>query len=381
MKSSLALISPLRVRIHTDTLPRGKRIRARARWTDPISGVRKSRSITVDSEASAYEFFSALRSHVGADLDPFITLTDYADQIGDRFLRGVDMTSTASGYRAGLRLRALPALGRLCIRDITTGIVDRSIDRWEIEHSRSALKNTIAALTRVLDEAVRDEIITRNPVRDRAHRRYRMREAPQKQAPIPTLTDVERIVAACATIHQSYADHVLISALLAARSSEVAGLVVGDIDWAKKLVTIERQCFPGAGGLTIKPPKGHRARRVPIIEPLEPVLRRLTMQRARNLPLLRGPRGGVITTAALRNATDWDALVASLGLPGLRRHDLRHAGATWFANAGVPIHVVSDILGHASVETTRAYLHTDNTALQNAAVRISEHLLEVTMNS
>lgn len=381
MKSSLALIPPLGVRINTDTLPRGVRIRARARWTDPISGIRKSRSITVDNEESAYEFFSALRSHVGAHLDPFVTLTDYTDQIGDRFLRGVDMTSTASGYRAGLQLRALPALGRLCIRDITTGIVDRSIDRWEIEHSRSALKNTIAALTRVLDEAVRDEIITRNPVRDRAHRRYRMREAPQKQAPIPTLTDVERIVAACATIHQSYADHVLISALLAARSSEVAGLVVGDIDWAKKLVTIERQCFPGAGGLTIKPPKGHRARRVPIIEPLEPVLRRLTMQRARNLPLLRGPCGGVITTAALRNATDWDALVASLGLPGLRRHDLRHAGATWFANAGVPIHVVSDILGHASVETTRAYLHTDNTALQNAAVRISEHLLEVTMNS
>ncbi|WP_230854991.1 tyrosine-type recombinase/integrase [Arthrobacter terrae] len=105
------------------------------------------------------------------------------------------------------------------------------------------------------------------------------------------------------------------------------------------------------------------------------------MRRARNLPLLRGPRGGVITSAALRNATDWDALVASLGLPGLRRRDLRYAGATWFANAGVPIHVVSDILGHASVETTRAYLHTDNTTLQNAAVRINEHLLEATMDS
>lgn len=119
------------------------------------------------------------------------------------------------------------------------------------------------------------------------------------------------------------------------------------------MVTIERQRFPGAGGLSIKSPKGRRARPVPIIEPLEPVLRRLTMQRARNLPLLRGPRGGVITTAALRDATGWDELVASLGLPGLRRHDLRRAGATWFANVGIPIHVVSDILGHASVETTR----------------------------
>lgn len=291
------------------------------------------------------------------------------------------MTSTASGYRAGLRLRALPALGHLRIRDITTGIVDRNIDSWETEHSRSTLKNTIAALTRVLDEAVRDEIITRNPVRDRAHRRYRMREAPQKQRRIPTLTDVERIVAACAAIHQSYADHLLISALLTARSSEVAGLMVGDIDWTSKLVTVERQCFPGSGGLTIKLTKNRRIRRVPIIEPLEPALRRLTTGRPRDAPLLPGPRGGVITTATLRDTTCWDEMVASLGFPGLRRHDLRHAGATWFANAGIPILVVSDILGHASVATTRAYLHTDDSALQNAAVRMNQHLREAAMSS
>ncbi|WP_309616367.1 tyrosine-type recombinase/integrase [Salinibacterium sp.] len=145
----------------------------------------------------------------------------------------------------------------------------------------------------------------------------------------------------------------MLSAFLAARSSEVGGLIVGDVDWPNKVVTIERQCFPGAGGLSIEPPKGRRARRVPIIDPLEPVLRRLAMQLARNRPLLRGPRGRVITTATLRDATCWDELVASMGLQGLRRRDLRHAGATRFANAGVPIHVVSDILGHASVETTR----------------------------
>jgi integrase len=64
----------------------------------------------------------------------------------------------------------------------------------------------------------------------------------------------------------------------------------------------------------------------------------------------------LITTAALRDATDWDVLAEQLGLPGLRRHDPRRAGATWFTNAGIPIHVVSDVLGHASFETTRAYL-------------------------
>ncbi|WP_291383711.1 hypothetical protein [Demequina sp.] len=95
-----------------------------------------------------------------------------------------------------------------------------------------------------------------------------------------------------------------------------AGLVVGDIDWTNRIVTIERQSFPRASGLSIKPPKGRRARQVSIIEPLEPVLRRLTMRQARSLPLLRGPHGGVITTATLRAATGWDELVASLGLRG-----------------------------------------------------------------
>ncbi|WP_175494378.1 tyrosine-type recombinase/integrase [Herbiconiux ginsengi] len=267
------------------------------------------------------------------------------------------------------------------MRRITAGIVDRTNDGWERTHSPSTIKNTIAALTRVLDEAVRDELITRNPMRDRASRRSHPKTHIQHANPVPGPADVERIAKACATVHQSYSDHILLSAFLAARSSEVAGLVVGDVDWANMVVSIERQCFPGAGGLSIKPPKGGRKRRVPIIEPLENVLRRLTMQRARDEPLLRGPRSGVITSAALRDVTGWNELVASLGLPGLRRHDLRHADATWFANAGVPIHVVSDILGHASVERTRAYLHTDDTALRNAAARMNQRLREDAMST
>jgi integrase len=347
-------LPPFGVRLHLDTMIRGSRIRARIRWTDPLSRERRNRSVTVDNGTAAQEFFELMRTSSTPAVDPLITLNDYARSIGDRFLRGVDPTSTAGGYRAGLRLRVLPRLGHLRIREITTGLVDRAIDSWDAAYPRSTLKNTIAALTRVLDEAMRDDLVPRIPVRDRAGRRYHQNAELQCARPVPTPDEVARIAEACAAIHKSYGDHVMLSAFFAARSSEVAGRIVGDVDWTSKLVTIERQCFPGAGGLSIKPPKGRRARRVPIIEPLEPVLRRLTMQRERNLPLLRGPRGGVITTAALRNATDWDALVASLGFAGLRRHDLRHAGATWFANAGVPIHVVRH---------PRARIGRDNTCI------------------
>jgi integrase len=62
------------------------------------------------------------------------------------------------------------------------------------------------------------------------------------------------------------------------------------------------------------------------------------------------------------------------GLQGLRCHDLRHVGATWFANSGVPLHVVADILGHASIEMTRTYLHTDGDARARAAISFDRFL-------
>lgn len=44
------------------------------------------------------------------------------------------------------------------------------------------------------------------------------------------VTDVGLIAAACAGAHQSHGDHVTLSAYLAARTSEVAGLVIGNVD-------------------------------------------------------------------------------------------------------------------------------------------------------
>lgn len=70
--------------------------------------------------------------------------------------------------------------------------------------------------------------------------------------------------------------------------------------------------------------------------------------------LFVGPRGGRIATAVLRDATLWDAVVAQLGFEHLRRHDLRHTGLTWFADAGVPLHRLQLIAGHTDPRITNA---------------------------
>ncbi|GHH83280.1 hypothetical protein GCM10018781_69960 [Kitasatospora indigofera] len=89
--------------------------------------------------------------------------------------------------------------------------------------------------------------------------------------------------------------------------------------------------------------------------------------------LFTGPSGGRVTTAIRSKATHWDEVV-SLGYEYLRRHDLRHTGLTWFADAGVPIHVLQKIAGHGHITTTQRYLHPDKSSIEKAGRTLSRHL-------
>ena len=82
--------------------------------------------------------------------------------------------------------------------------------------------------------------------------------------------------------------------------------------------------------------------------------------------LFVGPRGDWVSTAILRDATNSDEVVASLGFDRLRRHDLRHTGLTWMADAGVPLNHLHKIAGHGSLTTTQRYLHPDQQAVTYA---------------
>ncbi|MEX5268494.1 tyrosine-type recombinase/integrase [Kocuria sp. CPCC 204721] len=324
------------------------------------------------------EFFDQMRAATETGADTTITLTDYAAAVGDRGQRGLDPTSTAELYDTGLRLRVLPALGHVRVAQITAGMIDRTIDSWEAEHSASTIKNSIAPLVRVLDEAVRDDIISINPAKHRARRNLGKHSTHTtgalRQYALPDLATLRKLATACGEVHQSYSDHVMLAALLAARVSEVAGLRVGDVDWENHIVWIRRHHYPGKGGLVIKQTKGRRDRPVPMLDALEPVLERLTTDKKPDEPLLRGPRGGVLTTATVRDATHWDELVAGLNLTGLTRHGLRHTGATWMADARIALHILQEILGHQSIETTKGYLHPDHRHLAEAARQANQFL-------
>lgn len=139
---------------------------------------------------------------------------------------------------------------------------------------------------------------------------------------------------------------------------------------------MRRQTTPSPGGLVDKGTKGKRARTVPLIEDIrELVLSRISAaNRDPDARLFTGPRDGRITTAVLRDPTSWDEAVGRLGYEHLRRHDLRHTGLTWMADAGVPVHDLRKIAGHGSLTTTQRYLHPDRQSVADAGELLTKHL-------
>jgi integrase len=92
------------------------------------------------------------------------------------------------------------------------------------------------------------------------------------------------------------------TACTAARIGETSGVRRTDINLKTWMWNVRRQTTPGPGGLIDKGTKGKRARLVPIIREIRPLVQR-RLDCISEDPMARlftGPRGGRITTAVLR---------------------------------------------------------------------------------
>ena len=137
------------------------------------------------------------------------------------------------------------------------------------------------------------------------------------------------------------------------RVAEAVGLCWENVDLARLQMTVTG--------------KGDVERSIDILPEAETMLRRRTSARAAYLSeisrdkaghnfVFPKPDGQPLTTRAVQRILQ--RIREKLGLPAerLTPHKLRHAYATDLVNRGVPIHVVSAQLGHASVATTTVYL-------------------------
>ncbi|MBF9071735.1 tyrosine-type recombinase/integrase [Streptacidiphilus fuscans] len=365
---------------------RGTPYRARLRWVDPLTG-RQSLSRAFADQEAARDWIAKFEAAARRGLAPHrlkCTLEEYGTQNWDLAMRGLE-PKTMDPYRAGWKLRILPAMGHLQVIEITNGITDRVLCDWVADEvGRSSVKNTLAALVRIMEQAVRDGLIENNPCRLAGWQRLYKRTEDELDDPrslaLRDWTVLETLADALATRsydqYRGWGDVVRFAACTAARIGEVSGVRARDINTVDWTWEVCRQTTPAPGGVIDKNTKGKRRRTVPLIEEIRPLVKSRLAAVGNNpdARLFRGPKGGRITTAILRDATHWDEVVTRLGLEHLRRHDLRHTGLTWMADAGIKIHVLKAIAGHSHITTTERYLHPSLRTIRDAGAALSAHL-------
>lgn len=82
--------------------------------------------------------------------------------------------------------------------------------------------------------------------------------------------------------------------------------------------------------------------------------------------------GGPISVNGIRDRVNHALAMAGLKRPGISCHALRHAHASHFVAAGGEIVVLSQEMGHASIETTSIYTHVANAIKSNPAAKLEE---------
>jgi hypothetical protein len=244
--------------------------RARVRWTNPATKARHSKSEAFAGRTQAEAWVEEMQRLARGGVDPYsatMTLAQYGDSIMPLAMRGLE-PKTLDPYLSGWRHRVVPTLGHLAPRMVTNGAVDRAVHSWIADDcSRSTVKNSLAALVRVMEQAVRDGIVDRNPARVSGWQsEFRKAEDELDDPRALALADwdaltrlADALVARSADHFPGWGDITIFAACTAARIGEISGCRVSDIDTTHWLWTVRRQTTPSPGGLADKGTKGKRA--------------------------------------------------------------------------------------------------------------------------
>jgi integrase len=170
------------------------------------------------------------------------------------------------------------------------------------------------------------------------------------------------------------------------RRGELCGLKWSAVDLVAGTLRVESTLITVEGRPVASRPKTSAGRRsIPLDAHLVALLR-AHRKRQQTEQLAVGPayeHGGYLVADELGHPyhpdtiSGWfEARVAETGLPRIRLHDCRHTAASLMLASGVPVKVVSEILGHASPTITLSvYAHVMPGMAESAGAALLASLL------
>ena len=254
----------------------------------------------------------------------------------------------SSKYKVTLEAR----IGRLCkyfsdvsVEDFTVESIQTFVNSLSSLNKSSIgyLKN---ALSQILDSAVEDGIITKNPAKSKRIQINGVESVGRKAL---SMDECRRLVSLLPQLYPSQSMCIALMLYAGLRREEMLGLKWQDIDFDRRLIHVERAIIFGKyGAAEIKGTKNKSSKRiVPMSDPLFDIL----------YPN-RGATGFVVTDAETKMFNDntykafWENIRTQVGMPRLDARELRHTFATLNAAAGVDMKTIGGFMGHSKIATT-----------------------------
>lgn len=295
---------------------------------------------------------------LGVQLDQTSTVDTYLDFWLENVLAGTVKTSTETDYAAVLRRWVRPHIGTVRLSKLTPEHVQkmmRALDRQGL--SPRSRQYARAVLVRALKWAVTTGTLPRNPAQ--------LVEGPRNAATKlddAMTADEARAVLAAAAGDRLEALAVLVLRL-GLRRGEALALRWEDVDFDARHLTINGTLKWEKGGrIYVDTPKTAESQRtIPLVSGTHDALsshrKRQAADRLKAGPLWRDsdyvftrPDGQPMVPNVA--TAWWRSLTERAGVGPRRFHASRHTAATLLLDQGVPLEVVSAILGHAGLSIT-----------------------------
>jgi integrase len=306
----------------------------------------------------------------GEWIDPWqsaVKLGDFGRRwIKERALR----PRTRDDYEGIFRNHIDPHLGALAVGDIGTA----TVRQWRAELLDNGMGENRAAkvyrlLRAILNTAVDDGMIKRNPCRIKGADRER--EAGRPVASVP------QVDALADAVPERFRALVLLGAFTGLRWGELVNLRRIDVDLGEGVVEVTRTLTERDDGTLdtgqTKSNAGMRTVAVPAL-----VLPDLVRHMAEHVDpddaafVFLGEKGGRLRRSNFRRATQWKATVQKVGLPAeFHFHDLRHTGNQLAAEAGATTRELMRRMGHGTVRAAMRYQHSTDRRDRDIAAEMS----------
>ena len=341
-------------------LPSG---RFQAIYTAP-DGMRRSAPTTFGTKTDATQWLNRMQVSIvdGRWRDPVLG-REHFGRYAQRWIeeRPNLRPRTVDLYRWLYQRHLAPHLSRTPLDDLTPLVVRR----WRATLVENGVTPTMLAksyrlLRAILNTAVDDDILDRNPCRIRA-------AGDEKPAERPVLTP-RQVQQLSMAVPPRFSALITVTTYASLRWGEVAALRRADVDSAAGTVNVRATLIErSSGALEVGPPKSRASLRTVALP--GPIATMLAAHIATYVDdddealVFSGPTGRPLRRSNFNKLVDWKRVVAEIGVPHLHMHDLRHTGNTFAAGTpGTSTRDLMERMGHDTMRAALIYQHTSRDA-------------------